>query len=221
MDRGEIVSKLGKSDTAARRVRSAVHHCETGRAPATHLAVIDMRKAGACAVVVACEDYRGRAVAHLHHINELSRILCGPMWVEEDRARFRPDDRDWPCACAQQPLSEYQSICKAGAGLTKLDKRAAVVEQLGDLADVRRHQAGRRRGMTDQVREIMRRQPCFAERAPHRGCSELGIAVPFAGSLQAGFHVAAKVAGADPELVSDGHTAAVQRQAEAPLYCRQ
>ena len=75
--------------------------------------------------------------------------------------------------------------------------------------------------MTDQVREIMRRQAGFAERAPHGGCSEFGIAVSFAGGFQAGSHVAAKVAGADPELVGDGHTAAVQRQAEAPLHCRQ
>jgi len=50
---------------------------------------------------------------------------------------------------------------------------------------------------------------------------EFGIAVPFAGSFQTGFHVAAKVAGSDPELVSDGDTAAVQRQAEAPIHCRQ
>jgi len=35
VDRSEIVSELGKSDTAARSVRSAVCHCETRRAPAT------------------------------------------------------------------------------------------------------------------------------------------------------------------------------------------
>src|ERR1700758_2512654 len=64
VDRSEIVSELGKSDTAARSVRSAVCHCETRRAPATHLAIIDMRKARARAIVVAREDYRGRAVAH-------------------------------------------------------------------------------------------------------------------------------------------------------------
>jgi hypothetical protein len=101
VDRGEIVPELGKSDTAARDVRSAVCHYEAGRAPATHLAVIDMRKAWAWAVVVAREDYRGRAVAHLHQIDELARILRRPMRVEEDRARFRPDDRDRPRAGAQ------------------------------------------------------------------------------------------------------------------------
>jgi len=53
VDRGEIVLELGKSDTAPRSVRSAVSHCETRHAPATNLAVIDMRKAGAYAVVVA------------------------------------------------------------------------------------------------------------------------------------------------------------------------
>src|SRR5712671_5603214 len=83
VDRGEIVPELGKSDTAARDVRSAVYHCEAGRAPATHLAVIDMRKAWAWAVVVVREDYRGRAVAHLHQIDELARILRRPMRVEE------------------------------------------------------------------------------------------------------------------------------------------
>src|SRR5882672_9462372 len=46
VDRGEIVLELGKSDTAPRSVRSAVSHCETRHAPATNLAVIDMRKAG-------------------------------------------------------------------------------------------------------------------------------------------------------------------------------
>jgi hypothetical protein len=172
VDRGEIVSELGKSETAARNVRSAVCHSETRRAPATHLAVIDMRKARARAIVVAREDYRGGAVAHLDHIDELSRILRRPMRVEEDRARFRPDDRDRPRAGAQQALSEHQGIGEAGASLTKLDKGAAVVEHLCDLADVRRHQARRCRGMTDQVREIMRRKAGFAERAPHGSCSE-------------------------------------------------
>jgi len=65
LDRGEIVSELGKSDTATRGVRSAVSHCESRSAPATHLAVIDMRKAWACAVVVARQDYRSGAVTHL------------------------------------------------------------------------------------------------------------------------------------------------------------
>ena len=67
----------------------------------------------------------------------------------------------------------------------------------------------------------MHRQAGFAQRALHGDGGEFGIAVPFAGSFQGGSHVAAKVAGADLELVSDGHTAAVQRQAEAPLHCRQ
>ena len=67
----------------------------------------------------------------------------------------------------------------------------------------------------------MHRQASFAERAPHSRCGEFRIAVPFAGSFQTGSHVAAKAADVDPELVSDGHTAAVQRQAEAPLHCRQ
>src|SRR6266478_4204110 len=58
VDRRKIVSELGKSDTAPRSVRSAVSDCEARRAPATHLAVIDMRKARPCAVVIASEDYR-------------------------------------------------------------------------------------------------------------------------------------------------------------------
>jgi hypothetical protein len=59
VDRSKIVSELRKSATAAWGIRSAVCHREARRAPATHLAVIDMRKARACAVVVGCEDYRG------------------------------------------------------------------------------------------------------------------------------------------------------------------
>ena len=163
----------------------------------------------------------GGAVTHLHHIDELARILRRPNRIEEDRARLRPDDRDRPRAGAQQALSKHQGIGKASAGLTKLDKGAAVIEHFRDLADVWRHQASRRRGMTDQVREIMRREAGLAERLLHGEGGEFGIAVPVAGSFQAGSHVAAQVAGSDPQLVSDGHTAAVQRQAEAPLHCRQ
>ena len=72
--------------------------------------------------------------------------------------------------------------------------------------------------MADQVRETLRRQAGFAERAPHGGRGKFGIAVPYARGFQAASHFAAQMAGADPELVSDGHPAAVQRQAEARLH---
>ena len=75
------------------------------------------------------------AVTHLQHIDELARILR-PNRIEEDRARFRSDDCYCPRSGPQQALSEHQGIGKACAGLTKLDKAACVIEQLGDLADV-------------------------------------------------------------------------------------
>ena len=59
-----------------------------------------------------------------------SAALCGS---KKTAARFRSDDCDRPGACSQQALSEHQGVGKAGAGLTELDKGAAVVEQLGDL----------------------------------------------------------------------------------------
>src|SRR5260370_18635322 len=68
VDRREIVSELGKSDTAPRSVRSAVSDCEARRAPATHLAAIDMRKAPPSAGAIASEGYPGRAVVPLHQI---------------------------------------------------------------------------------------------------------------------------------------------------------
>src|SRR6266705_1061624 len=91
MDRREIVSEFGKSDTAPRSIRSAVSDCEAWRAFAIYLAVINMRKPGAYAVVIASEDYRGRAVTHLHQIDQLARILGCSMRVEEDGACLRPD----------------------------------------------------------------------------------------------------------------------------------
>src|SRR5260221_6328434 len=51
-DRPEIVTELGKAGMAPRGVRSAVCHGEAGREPAPRLAVVDVRKARAGAVVV-------------------------------------------------------------------------------------------------------------------------------------------------------------------------
>jgi hypothetical protein len=112
------------------------------------------------------------------------------MRVEEDRDRLRPADRDRPWTCAQQALSKHKGVGKAGAGLMKLDKGAAVIEHFCNLVDVWRNQAGRCRGMADQVREIIHREAGFAERAPHGGRSEFGIAVSIAGGFQADRHVA-------------------------------
>ena len=65
-------------------------------------------------------------------------------------------DRHRPRSCAQQSVREHQSIGKAGAGLAELDKRAVELQQPRDLADVRRDEASRRRGVADEIGEVLR-----------------------------------------------------------------
>ena len=202
-DRGEIVLEFGESETAARGVGAALRYGKAIHTPASHLPVKYLRESRTRAVIIAREDDRGRPVAHLDEIDQLTCILRRPVRVKKHGARFGPNDRHRPRSPAQQSLREHQSVGKPGAGLAKFDEGAVVIQQLRNLADVWRYQVGRCRGVADEIEKISRRQAGFAERTPYRAGSEFGIAMPFARRFQAPSHVAAQVARADPEPVSD------------------
>src|SRR5271166_5286510 len=110
--RGEIVPKLGKSETAARGIGAAIRYCQAGQAPAPQLAVKHVRESRAWTVVIAREDYSGCAVAHLDEIDELTASFAARCGSKNTEPVSDPTIATGPAPARSNPCANTRALAK-------------------------------------------------------------------------------------------------------------
>ena len=216
--RREVVIELEDSVLDEGCVRAARGEGEAGCPADANLAEEVVADPRARAGIVGPQDDRGSTVPHLHEIHELALVLGRALRVEVDRARLGADDRDRSCpGDGKETLRDHQRVGETGTRLTELEVGPGEADPVGDERDVRRHQARGRRRVTDQIGEVTNPELRFFQRHTERSGCEIGIGLPRARPLVAGFEIAAHVPRPDSESIRQNGPAERDRDAEPSL----
>ena len=137
------------------------------------------------------------------------------MRTEKQRSGLRPDDRDGACAGhGQQTERDHQRIGKAGAGLAQFEMRSAIAQPVGSKRDIGGQRLQRRRGVADQIGDIVDLEARFGQRAGDGLRGEIWVGVAWSRGFGARFEIAAQVPGLDREPLRDGLRPTLARHRE-------